>query len=167
MTAHRITLESLDIVVILLGENGELVILDHGIGKKIVSNLVELLFISAIDIDFDRFSDANRANPFKAEMLHGEAGGDSGGIKNGGFRHDGDNSFHEENENRAESPSRQAKRGKIGKIINLRGLRDRDGLGTNKRHKKSHQSKKIHQKPKNGDRMNRLSIKKKNYSRKQ
>ena len=61
-----------------------------------MSDLVELLFISAIDFDFDRFSDTNGANPFEAEMLHGEAGGDSGGIKNGGFRHDGDNSFHEE-----------------------------------------------------------------------
>ena len=96
MTAHRITVEPLDIVVILLGENGELVILDHGIGKQVVSDLVELLFISAIDFDFDRFSNTNGANSLEAEILHSEAGGNSGGIKDGGFRHDGDNSFHEE-----------------------------------------------------------------------
>ena len=123
MTATRI-------VAIPLGENLKLVILDHGIGEEVVGNLVELLgktwVIGPINLDFNRFADADGTDPFEAEMFHGAAGGYSGRIENGGFRHDGDNSFHEANENRAGSSSRQVKRGKMRKIINEGGLPNGD-----------------------------------------
>ena len=87
-------------MAIALGKNLEFVILDHRIGKKVVGDLVELFLTRPIDFDLDRFADADRTDSLEAEMLHGLAGGNTGRIENGGFRHDGDNSFHEEKENR-------------------------------------------------------------------
>jgi hypothetical protein len=92
MTATFMTEE---IVTPTLGKNLELVILDHGIGEKVVGNLVELFLVGAIDFDLDRFSDADGADSLETKVLHGTTGGYSGGIKNGGFRHDGDDGFHE------------------------------------------------------------------------
>jgi hypothetical protein len=77
-----------------LGKNLELVILDHGIGEEVVGDLVKLLFGRAIDLDLDRLADPDGADSLETKVLHGTAGGDSGWIEDGGFRHDGDNGFH-------------------------------------------------------------------------
>jgi len=77
------------------GKYVEFVILDHGVGEQVVGDLVELLLVGTIELDLDRFSDADGADSLESQMLHGTGGGDSGGIKDGGFGHDGDNGFHE------------------------------------------------------------------------
>jgi hypothetical protein len=84
------------IVAATLGKDLELVILDHRIGEEVVTDLVELLLISSIDLDLDRLADADRADSLEAQVIHGAACGHSGRVKDGGFRHDGYDGFHKE-----------------------------------------------------------------------
>jgi hypothetical protein len=84
------------IVAATLGKDLELVILDHRIGEEVVTDLVELLLISSIDLDLDRLADADRADSLEAQVIHGAACGHSGRVKDGGFRHNGNDGFHKE-----------------------------------------------------------------------
>ena len=83
-------------MAIPLGKNRQFVILDHGIGEQVVGDLVELCLAGPIHLDLNRLADADGKNSLEAQMLHGAASGDTGRIENGGFGHDGDNSFHED-----------------------------------------------------------------------
>jgi hypothetical protein len=76
------------------GKNLEFVILDDRIGEKVVGDLMELGFRRPINLNLDRLADTNGADSREAEMFDGTTGGDSGWIKNGWFRHDGDDGFH-------------------------------------------------------------------------
>ena len=96
MTAHRITVVTLGMMAIPLGKNRQFVILDHGIGEQVVGDLVELCLAGPIHLDLNRLADPDGKNSLEAQMLHGAASGDAGGIENGRFGHDGDNSFHED-----------------------------------------------------------------------
>ena len=60
-----------------------------------MADLVKLFLIGAIDLDLDRFPDADGADSLEAKVLHGMTGSDSGWIEDGGFRHDGNDGFHE------------------------------------------------------------------------
>ena len=112
MTATRMTV---DLVATTLGKNPERVILDHRIGEEIVTDLVKLLLIGSIDLDLNRFADTDGTHFFEAKMLHGSSGCHTGRVKDGGFRHDGDNGFHDE-----WKIGLQGKRDK-GKIKKMRG----------------------------------------------
>ena len=61
-----------------------------------MGDLVELCLAGPIHLDLNRFADPDGKNSLEAQMLHGAASGDTGRIENGGFGHDGDNSFHED-----------------------------------------------------------------------
>jgi hypothetical protein len=87
---------TVDIVSTSLGKNSERVVLDHRIGEEIVTDLVESLLIGSIDLNFNRFADTDGTYSFEAKMLHGSSGCHTGRVKDGGFRHDSDNGFHEE-----------------------------------------------------------------------
>jgi hypothetical protein len=94
------------------GKDLEFVILDHGIGKEVVGDLVKLGFRRVVDLDLDRLSDPDGADSLEAQVLHGAARGDACGIKDGGFWHDGDNGFHKE---RKIGLKRQRDKMKMGK----------------------------------------------------
>ncbi len=85
----------MEIVPATLGKNPERVVLDHRIGEEIVTDLVELLLIGSLDFDLDRFADSDGTHSLESKMLHSSTGGHTGRVKDGGFRHDGDNGFHE------------------------------------------------------------------------
>jgi hypothetical protein len=96
MTATFMAAEALEMVATGLGEDLELVILDHRIGEEVVADLVKLHLICSIDFDLNRFADADGTNSLEAEVLHGATSGYACWIEDGGFRHDGDDSFHKE-----------------------------------------------------------------------
>jgi len=60
-----------------------------------VADLVKLFLIGVIDLDLNRFPNADGTDSLESQMFHGMAGGNSSWIKDGGFRHDGDDGFHE------------------------------------------------------------------------
>ncbi|HEY5744156.1 MAG TPA: hypothetical protein VIS99_16645, partial [Terrimicrobiaceae bacterium] len=75
----------------------ESIIFDDGIRQKISGNLVELGFVDAAwQVDLNAFSDANATDVFEAKMFHGFGGCSALRVEHGGFRHHGDNGFHEE-----------------------------------------------------------------------
>jgi len=96
MTATFMAVGALEMVATGLGEDLELVILDHRIGEEVVADLVKLLLIGSIDLDLNRFADADGTNSLEAEVLHSAASGYACWVEDGGFRHDGDDSFHKE-----------------------------------------------------------------------
>jgi hypothetical protein len=94
---------------VTLGKDLEFVILHHGVGEEVVGDLVELLLIGSIDLDFNRFANADGTDSLEAEMLHRSSCGNTSRIENRGLRHDGDDSFHEEKKIGPSSPADKSK----------------------------------------------------------